>query len=330
MRSIDPDTLLIPEVRPGLDAHVMSKLVTNRKTFGEQNRERGWHPYRRELDMGNDAHLFTKHASGLPVYEGRMVDFYDHRAKAYISGAGRTSKWTPRIPFDSPNKQITPQWFVPVEDLPAKLNDSWKRYRIGFLDVANAQNRRCLTATMVPPGSVCGDTVPTVSFATGQEWRYAGWLAVANSIVMDFISRRRIGLHMKPFIMDGLPFPEIEPHSLVGHRLINNVLRLICVSTEMGGFRSQVLASVDLPAHLGTPPVIELADRAQLRAEIDALVARECFDLTRDEFEHVLDDFPTLRRQEEKPHPKGLGEYRTKRLALEAFDKLSPDDTRGE
>ena len=94
IRSIDIDALIIPEVRPGFDAHVMTKLISSHTTFGQQNRKRGWHPYRRELDMGNDAHLFTKDPAGLPVYEGRMVDFYDHRAKTYISGAGRSSKWT--------------------------------------------------------------------------------------------------------------------------------------------------------------------------------------------------------------------------------------------
>jgi len=330
IRAIDARALLIPEVRPGFDAHVMEKLISGRKTFGEQNRERGWHPYRRELDMGNDADLFTKDPSGLPVYEGRMVDFYDHRAKAYISGAGRSSKWTPLLPFDSPEKRIAPQWFIIERDLSSKLDKSWKRYRIGWLDVANPKSDpRCLGAAVIPQQAVCGDTVPTLSFSGGEEWRYPLWLSVANSTVMDFIARRRIGLHMKPYIMDGLPFPEIEPSSYLGRALIDRVLRLTCVSADMRGFRSGVLESTDLPKVLGTPPATDEDDRARLRAEIDALVALECFDLTRKEYEHILDDFTKLHEREEKPPPKGFGEYRTKRLALEAFDNLSLDSTQG-
>ncbi|MCZ7534445.1 MAG: N-6 DNA methylase [Acidimicrobiia bacterium] len=331
IRSIDDEALLIPEIRPGIDAHVVAKLIANRETFGQQNRDRGWHPYRRELDMGNDAHLFTRDPNGLPVYEGRMVDFYDHRAKAYISGAGRSSKWTPSLSSDSPDKRVAPQYFLPAQDVPAKLEDSWKRYRIGFLDVANPKSdARCLAAAVVPPDTVCGDKVPTISFEDGEEWRYCIWLATANSIAMDYIARKQIVLKVSFTVMDGLPFPVINPDSGVGRALIDNALRLTCVSEDMDGFRAQVIKSADLSHNHGTPPAIEEASRAQLRAEIDAIVARECFDLSRDEFEHILDDFTKLREREEKPPPKGLGEYRTKRLALEAFDKLSPDGPRGE
>src|SRR5690606_14851058 len=224
--------------------------------------------------------LFTKDPSGLPVYEGRMIDFYDHRAKAYISGAGRSSKWTDTIPFDSPDKRIAPQWYVHEKDLPAKLNESWRRYRIGWLDVANPKSDpRCLAGTVVPRNVVCGDTVPTLSFPIGEEWRYPLWLAQANSLVMDFIARRRIGLHIKPYLMDGLPFAEIDPQSHLGVSLIERVLRLVCTTPEMEEFRLQLLDSASLPNDLGSTPAIDTNDRLRLRAQLDVLVATLVFGL---------------------------------------------------
>ena len=67
--------------------------------------------------------------------------------------------------------------------------------------------------------------------------------------------------------------------------------------------------------------------RAQLRAELDAYYARLC-GLTRDELRYILDpkevrgeDFPgeTFRVLKEK-EIKQFGEYKTRRLVLEAWD----------
>ena len=70
--------------------------------------------------------------------------------------------------------------------------------------------------------------------------------------------------------------------------------------------------------------------RAQLRAELDAYYAR-LYGLTRDELRYILDpkevhgeDFPgeTVRVLKEK-EIKQFGEYRTRRLVLEAWDRLA-------
>jgi hypothetical protein len=49
------------------------------------------------------------------------------------------------------------------------------------------------------------------------------------------------------------------------------------------------------------------------------------YGLTRDEAEHVLDSFPVVRKYEERDH----GEYRTRRLVLEAYDRMIAASTRG-
>lgn len=78
--------------------------------------------------------------------------------------------------------------------------------------------------------------------------------------------------------------------------------------------------------------------RAVLRAELDAYFTW-LYGLTRDELRYILDpkevmgdDFPSetfrvLMEREEKPPPQGFGEYRTRRLVLEAFDRFYEDGT---
>jgi hypothetical protein len=72
--------------------------------------------------------------------------------------------------------------------------------------------------------------------------------------------------------------------------------------------------------------------RAQIRAELDAYYAL-LYGLTRDELRYILDpkdvygpDFPgeTFRVLKEKEE-KRFGEYRTRRLVLEAYDRLAKD-----
>jgi len=57
--------------------------------------------------------------------------------------------------------------------------------------------------------------------------------------------------------------------------------------------------------------------RAHLRAELDGLYAH-LYGLTREELDYILDTFPIVRRKDEAQY----GEYRTKRMVLEAYEGL--------
>jgi hypothetical protein len=60
-------------------------------------------------------------------------------------------------------------------------------------------------------------------------------------------------------------------------------------------------------------------DRAQTRAELDALIAH-LYGLTKAEFAYILDTFPVLRRKE----LTAFGEYRSRRKALEEYIRFAP------
>ncbi|MDA1275866.1 MAG: hypothetical protein O2960_17765 [Verrucomicrobia bacterium] len=69
--------------------------------------------------------------------------------------------------------------------------------------------------------------------------------------------------------------------------------------------------------HDRTPERRDTGDRAQTRAEIDALVAH-LYGLTKSEFAYILDTFPGLRNKE----MKAFGEFQSRRKALEEFDRF--------
>ena len=95
-----------------------------------------------------------------------------------------------------------------------------------------------------------------------------------------------------------------------------------------GTFESQLKSAHDMGYH-GEPFRWDEERRALLRAELDAYYAR-LYGLTRDELRYILDpqdvygpDFPgeTFRVLKER-EIRQFGEYRTRRLVLEAWDRL--------
>ena len=68
-----------------------------------------------------------------------------------------------------------------------------------------------------------------------------------------------------------------------------------------------------------TPGLVDEDERSLAKAEIDAIVARDLFELSAEELGRILDTFAVLQRREEEQHK----ELRTKRLVLEAYTATS-------
>ncbi len=320
IREQSPDALAIPEVTNAADAALAARMSACWPLFGDETAGSPIRHYQAELHMGNDRELFGDYPDGLPVYEGRMVDQFDHRAKAYRSGRGRSAVWEP-LNFGNSEKAIVPQWRLPPDRIPGKLGDRVWRYRVGWCDVTAPRNERSLIAALIPPGVICGHSLPTMIFPDGFEWAYMPWLAVANSFCLDFLARPRVALHMAMTVLDSLPFPRLPVDHPVAERLGKLALRLTCTAPEMMPFWNAMTPYgwCDPVPEGSTPPgLADPEQRAAARAEIDALVARELFELSSEELATILDTFPVLRRREEKAY----GEFRTKRLVLEWYDKL--------
>ena len=327
LRSNAPDTYAIPDVRSSADLTVAAKMLSRYPTFGDLTAGPPIRHYQAELHMGNDRDRFTTDPTGLPVYEGRMISHFDHRAKTYESGHGNSSVWIERS-FSDPKKAITPQWRVLPADIPGKLGNRFERYRLAFGDVANPRNARSFAAALVPPYVLCGDTVPTITFEPGYEWAYLPWLAVANSFVMDAFTRKKLSSpHLKFFLVDSLPFPRPKLSEPWVQRAAPLVLRLICTAPEMCAYwNAMAQYGLCTPVPPGTVPPDALLDetaRDAARAELDAIVALDVYGLGRSELSDILETFPVVKKRDIKLY----GDFRTKLLILASYDTLknAPD-----
>ena len=322
IRAQAPSTFAIPDLRNPLEMTVAAKIVDAYPPFGDETSGPPFRHYQTEVHMGNDTELFTNDPSGLPIYEGRMIDAFDHQAKSYVSGHGNSAKWETHD-FDDPQKTIVPQWRILRKNIPSKLGNRCDQYRIGFCDVANPRNRRSLTAALIPPGVACGHKVPTIIFEPAESWAYMPWLAVANSLVMDWLTRSRLSSSTLSYtVMDSLPFPRWPIDHPMVHRLAPLALRLSCTSTEMTDYWNSMAQYgwCDPEPTRSVPPkaIIKPPLRAAAMAEIDAVVARGIYGLDRSEFAYVLDQFTALKRRDRKVY----GRYMTKERTLAAYDAI--------
>lgn len=150
-----------------------------------------------------------------------------------------------------------------------------------------------------------------------------------NPMILDFVARQKVaGIHMTFTILKQLPvFPPTfysEPRLAI---ISPKVLELTYSSHSLAPFARDL-------GHDGPPFPWDEARRAHLRAELDAFYAR-AYGLTRDELRYILDpadvrgpDYPseTFRVLKEKEY-RLYNEYRTRRLVLEAWDRMEADGT---
>jgi hypothetical protein len=330
VREFSPDSLAVSEVAHASDITVARKVYARFPKFGEPVEGLPQRVYMREIDMGNDRDDFDDDPSGVPIYEGRMVEAFDHRTKGYLSGRGRAAVWR-ELPFGDPDKGIQPQWRLARQDIPRKLEGRWQRYRIGFCDVASPTNQRAFVAALIPPDTVCGHSVPTVEVEGAQPEFLMLLLGVMNGVAIDFLAKQKVSLHMSFTVVDSLPLPRVYTGSEVERAIAQRALLLSATGPEMSEFWKSAAPRLGLdPA--ATTPIEDPHERRLIRAEIDVLVARDLFNITRDEMRYVLDPseilgpdcgfeiFGALRRADEREFN---GAFLTRDLILNAWDRLS-------
>ncbi|NKB59544.1 MAG: hypothetical protein GKS00_24760 [Alphaproteobacteria bacterium] len=286
VEEFSPEALAISEITHPFDIEIVKKLYSIFLKFGADDASPASREYQREIDMGNDRGLFTEDPSGIPIYEGRMVEAFDHRAKAYKSGRGRAAVWD-ELRF-GPEKCIAPQWRILVEEIPGKIRDRWMKPRIGFCDVASPTNQRSLVAAIIPGGAVCGHKVPTITFSPEDARLTCFWLGVANSFCMDFLVRKKVSLTMSFTLMDSLPLPRTYQDSKIERAIASRALLLSSTGPEMFNFWSQTAPLLGLDPSRDAP-VEEPSERRRVRSELDILVARDLCGLTVEQLRYLME-----------------------------------------
>jgi hypothetical protein len=248
----------------------------------------------------------------LPLYEGKMVNIFDHRYASVrvnprnISGQGVTVQSTIEERCD-PGFVPPPRYWVDEREITYPYS-----YALGFNDVCNTNNRRSVIGALVPRAAY-GNTLPVLVPEEPAKVRNLSLFA-ANlcSIVFDYVARQKIqSRHLNWYILEQLPVVRVEAYACrfgpkTAEEIIReDVLHLTYTAHDMAGFaRDQ--------GYDGPPFRWDDEDRLRRRARLDA-VFFHLYGLDREAADYVLGTFPIVRRQEEQRYD---GRFRSRDLIL--------------
>lgn len=263
--------LTIPEVKNEAELELFYRVYDNGVTWGEEDNQ--WKcSICREIDMTNDKDKFTTQSTitqVVPVIEGRMVQQHRFGVKSYISGSGRSAKWTP---CSSGGKS---QFFISKNLLKQDLLERIQSKRVGYCDIAGQTNERSMMSALIPQEVVCGNKVPTLCFDNNSEDLLYLWVGITNSFVFDWMIRRIISTTINYFLLFSVPLPNVDIKSSISKRIICLVKKLENMQLDY----------------------YQESEMGETRAEIDVLVA-EMYGLSFEDLEIIMCDFPILDRKQ--------------------------------
>ena len=348
---VNPNTGTAPVFRTRRDADITRRIyerhpvLVDRSGGGEQ---KVWPVrYVRMFDMTNDSDRFrtatqldtegfypvqgNRWKRGedlyLPLYEGKMVQAYDHRGASVVVNPDNLNR--PAQPREAtgeehanPNWLPDPQFWVSIDDIEWPGGLGWA---VAFKDVTAPTNVRTMIAAVIPR-SACGNTLPILmpnAVETAAYREMACLLAAClNSFALDFVARQKVqGQHLNWFVVEQLPVLTVDAYdrqfgATTARALVrDHVLRLTYTAHDMAPFARDL-------GYEGPPFPWDAEERHHLRARLDALYFH-LYGLSRDAAGYVLDTFPIVRREDEKQ----FGRFRTRDMILAYMNALAAGDT---
>lgn len=349
--AVNPNTGTAPVFRTRRDAEITTKIYNIYPIFMDRTRKEPisiWPvSYVRMFDMTNDSEHFrtgaeleeagfypvegNKWQKGdelyLPLYEGKMVQAYDHRAASIVIHPENIHR--PAQPETSTPEQHTdsdylpqPQYWVPTTEVTDFHGLDWQ---ICFKDVTAPTNIRTMIAAIVPHYGL-GNTLPALvpsSLDVVSEYKEFAPVLVANLNAMpfDYLARQKVqGQHLNYYILEQLPLITEDRYQQeiggqnVGEFIRTQVLNLSYISSDMKGF------ALD-QGFEGEPFSWNPVDRHRITARLDALFFY-LYGIGHGDAAYILDQFPIVKEQEEKAY----GKYLTKDLVLAYLNAIEAGD----
>ena len=351
---VNPNTGTAPVFRTRRDAGITRNIYANHPVLVDRsdgNEKKTWPvKYVRMFDMTNDSHLFRTAAQldeegfypvqgnrwqrgkelYLPLYEGKMVQAFDHRAASVVVNPQNLNR--PAQPRETTLEEHAdtkwlpdPQFWVSAGSLDYPEELEWT---LAFKHVTAPTNVRTMIACIAPRGGF-GNSLPVFlpiqeNSEAVQEYKADCYLLVANlnAFALDFVTRQKVqGQNLNLFLVEQLPvispaaydrqFGEVTARDLIR----DHVLKLTYTAEDMAPFARDL-------GHNGPPITWNEEERRHLRARLDALYFH-LYGMSREDAAYILKTFPIVQRQDQTT----FNRYRTRDLILAYMNALQAGDT---
>jgi hypothetical protein len=348
---LNPNTKTAPVLRSRADSELTARIYARMPVLMDESKGAAGDPWKLEFRQGlfnmtSDSSYFrtaeqlaangfdrdgmcweSARSRYVPLYEAKMISFFDHRAAGYGQrGEDRGYRVLPETSLDEhsdPAFEVEPYYWVPLSEIKGRLSPrAAEGWLVGWKDVTSPTNERTSIFTVIPRVGV-GHTLPLL-FSEIDASKQAALCANLDALVADYCARNSVaGLHLTYGYLKQFPIfsPEFYNRSRLTF-ITQRVLKLIYTSYALAPFARDL-------GYDGPPFPWNENRRALLRADLDAFYAR-AYGLDRDELRYILDpadvkgpDYPSetfrvLKKNEEARYC----EYRTRRLVLEAWDRM--------
>ncbi len=264
----------------------------------------------------------------VPLYEGKMVQAFDHRAASVVVNPDNVYRPGQPVPatgaqHGDANWVPDPQFWVAESDV-----EEARDYALAFKDVTATTNVRTMIAALIPRSGV-GNTLPLILPGADESPPAAFWALAAanlNALVFDFIARQKVqSQHLNWFIVEQLPVvpPDLADATSFGPKtatqiITETVLELTYTAHDMAPF-AKALGHVDEAGNPLPPFPWNEARRLRLRAKLDALFFHLYGITDRDAIRHIYSTFPIVARHEKAAY----GTYRSRDLTLAYLNALT-------
>lgn len=318
--------------------------------------------YVRMFDMANDSELFrtekeleekegawrleadrwrSEQGDWLPLYEGKMVQAYDHRASDIVMAGrnlfrtGQGSELTVEDRLD-PRRSAKSRYWVRAASLPWGAQTEWC---IAVKDVTSVTNARTTIATLIPRVAA-GHTLPVIFPAPNGAGHpplppYSEFavllLANLNCVVLDYLSRQKVhGNHLAWYLIEQLPLLSLQDYrrkfgSKSAADIVREVvLELTYTSNDMTPF-ARDMKYFEADGDVKPPFLWDERRRLSLRAKLDALYFHLYGVVDREDIRYIYSTFPVVERDEQEQ----WGSYASRDLCLSWMNALGanmPDE----
>jgi Alw26I/Eco31I/Esp3I family type II restriction m6 adenine DNA methyltransferase len=277
IRKLSPDSLSVMEFKQDIDIHIAEKM-SRFPLLGETLPDTWNLKLTREFDMTTDSHLFkTEPAKGrLPLYEGKMIHQFTHQYAL------------PKYWLDE--KEARQALLKRGEVDKGQILD-YQTYRLGFRSVSSSTNERSLISSLIPKSVFCGNSLSISEYEQNNFRENEGFkffiVTILNSFLIDWMLRQKVSQNLNFFYIYQLPIPRLKEGDKYFQEIVEKAAKLICISEEF----DELAKEVGIDSHKNG--VTEEAERAKIRAKLDAIVAH-LYELNEIEFQHILSTFPLV------------------------------------
>lgn len=141
----------------------------------------------------------------------------------------------------------------------------WRAPRIAFRDVARATDTRTAIVCLLPAGTFLVEKAPYLYRLEGSAATDAYLLGIMSSLVFDWYARRWVELKLSIELLRDFPIPLFIEGGAHAQRVVEIAGRLAAVDSRFEEWAAEI------PVPVGS--VVEPTERADLTAELDAVVA---------------------------------------------------------